>query len=211
MGAGRTGEAGSMKQTWRYRLDKPFRVFAPELIGVLFKNRWLSIRHGELAIDPGYAWEGCSPSIPLFSGLWVGTWDGPVGSDGRPVTWRASLVHESSSALSDAAEAMREQMAMLGMRFAEHKTSVAQAESGIDFVGHVIRPFRRSGRAKTHRNALLKLESAPKESLSQSCNSYIGLSRHAGSRAQTVALCQSALRRGLSVDFNLTRSFPNAH
>ena len=121
------------------------------------------------------------------------------------------LVHESSSALSDAAEAMREQMAMLGMRFAEHKTSVAQAESGIDFVGHVIRPFRRSGRAKTHRNALLKLESAPKESLSQSCNSYIGLSRHAGSRAQTVALCQSALRRGLSVDFNLTRSFPNAH
>ena len=120
------------------------------------------------------------------------------------------VVHESPQVLAAAGGEMRACLAEIGLRFAEHKTSIIPAEKGVDFVGHVIRPFRRSGRAKTHRNALAKLAEVPQESLSQSVNSYLGLSRHTGSRAQTIELCRAAMRRGLSVDYNLTRSLKHA-
>ena len=122
-----------------------------------------------------------------------------------------AAVHESPSALLDAAEGIRERLCALGMRLAEHKTAIYPAEKGIDFVGRVIRPYHMSGRAKTHRCALAKIEKLPESALWKSCNSYLGLYRHAGSRAQTVAICRSAIKRGLSVDYNLTRSFANAN
>lgn len=117
------------------------------------------------------------------------------------------LVHESSSALTEAADVIREHLAGLGMQLAERKTSIFPADRGLDFVGHVIRPHRASGRAKTHRHAIRMLEEAPGERLWQTCNSYLGLFRHAGSRKQSASICQAALRRGLSVDSNLTKSF----
>lgn len=86
---------------WRYRLDTRLDLLTPELVQVEFANRWLEIRHCRLAIATGYAWDGCSPSwkLParpvLQRGLWMGTWDGPLDTDGRPVTWRASLAHDA--------------------------------------------------------------------------------------------------------------------
>ena len=54
-----------------------------------------------LAIPAGYAWDECSPSVRvpggflLPGGIWIGPWDGPLGPDGRPVSWQASLVHDA--------------------------------------------------------------------------------------------------------------------
>jgi hypothetical protein len=87
--------------TWRYRLRERFEVFAPELLTVAYAGPWLEIRHCRLAIPAGYAWDGCSPALrlpggpALPTGLWLGPWDGPLGADGRPVTWRPSLVHDA--------------------------------------------------------------------------------------------------------------------
>lgn len=80
--------------SWRYRLADAFEASAPELIGISFKNEWVTIRHGRIRIAAGYAWDGCSPAWRLPGGIWIGTPDGPLGIDGRPVTWAASLVHD---------------------------------------------------------------------------------------------------------------------
>lgn len=79
---------------WRYRLTAPFALAAAELAGVVHQGPWLQIADSRLSIAADYAWDGCSPSVKL-GGLWLGTWDGPLGPDGRPVSWRASLVHDA--------------------------------------------------------------------------------------------------------------------
>lgn len=80
---------------YRYRLATPLALAAAELAGVSHENPWLRIADGRLSIAAGYAWDGCSPAIKLGPGFWLGTPDGPLGWDGRPVTWRASLAHDA--------------------------------------------------------------------------------------------------------------------
>jgi len=93
--------AGPRLTTWRYVLRERIELFAPELMAVAYAGPWLEIRHCRLTIPAGYAWDGCSPSVRLPGsrllpgGIWIGPWDGPLGQDGRPVSWRASLVHDA--------------------------------------------------------------------------------------------------------------------
>ena len=115
------------------------------------------------------------------------------------------IVHPEPKALLAAATAIREHLAGIGLALAEHKTYVAPAAKGVDFVGHVIRPHRRSGRPKTHRNALRRLRDAPAEDFVASCNSYLGLYRHGGSRAQIIDICRIALRRRHWIAGDLTK------
>lgn len=81
--------------SWRYRLDHPFRHASPHLAGVDYRNDWIGIHHGAIFIQPGYAWDGCSPAWRLSGGLWLGTPDGPLMPDGRPQTFYPSLVHDA--------------------------------------------------------------------------------------------------------------------
>ncbi len=87
--------------TWRYVLRDRFELSAPELVSVAYAGSWLEIGHCRLVIPAGYAWDGCSPSVRLPGGfllpggVWIGPWDGPLGPDGRPVSWQASLVHDA--------------------------------------------------------------------------------------------------------------------
>ena len=115
------------------------------------------------------------------------------------------LVHPEPKVLLAAADAIRAHLAEIGLRLAEHKTFVAPAAKGIDFVGHVIRPHRRSARPKTHRAALARLATMPKEDLPESATSYLGLFLHSGSRAQIAAIGRVAVRRGFRVDRELTK------
>lgn len=80
---------------WRYRLAAPLTLYASELRGVTFANEWLTIKNGWVTVTAGYAWDGCTPAWKLATGLWLGVPDGPLGTDGRPVSWRASLVHDA--------------------------------------------------------------------------------------------------------------------
>ena len=115
------------------------------------------------------------------------------------------IAHPSTTALLAAAQAMRDHLAGIGLALAEHKTFVAPAAKGVDFVGHVIRPFRRSGRPKTHRAAIRRIEAAPAADLAARVNSYLGLYRHGGSQAQIIDVGHAAMRRGLKLDRSLTK------
>lgn len=81
--------------TWRYRLDRRFFHTSVHLQGVEYSNDWVDIRHHSIMIQPGYAWDGCSPAWRLPGGIWLGTPDGPLMADGRPQTFYASLVHDA--------------------------------------------------------------------------------------------------------------------
>lgn len=115
------------------------------------------------------------------------------------------LVHSEPKALLSAADAIRDHLAGIGLRLAEHKTFVAPVAKGVDFVGHVIHPHRRQGRPRTHRAALRRLMEIPTEDFMPSCNSYLGLFRHGGSRNQIIALARIALRRRHWVAADLTK------
>lgn len=115
------------------------------------------------------------------------------------------IVHPEPKALLAAADVIREHLAGIGMQLAESKTFVAPVEKGVDFVGHVLRPHRRAGRAKTHRNAVRRVMAAPIGDLAVCCNSYLGLYRHVGSRAQREEICRAGQLRGLRFDRGLTK------
>ena len=80
--------------TWRYKLRNKYTLRHPELDGVEYKTEWCIISGGTIQIRPGYAWDGCTPAIPLPFNLWIGTPDGHLCDDGKPQAFYASLVHD---------------------------------------------------------------------------------------------------------------------
>lgn len=103
-------------KTWRYKLTAPYTYRHPLLLGVVFSCEWAEIKGGQITVKNGYAWDGCSPAWK-FGSIWLGTPDGPLRPDGKPVTFEASLVHDvlcqfaeqvpmSKSSVSDLFQAM---------------------------------------------------------------------------------------------------------
>lgn len=79
---------------WRYKLTESYSYWHPALAGITRSCPWGRIANGAVTINAGYAWDGCTPSIPLPFGLWLGTPDGRRCDDGRPQAFYASLVHD---------------------------------------------------------------------------------------------------------------------
>ena len=87
------------------------------------------------------------------------------------------------------------------------KTVLQPVARGIDFVGQVLKPWRRTTRPRTLRMALQRSELAESADLHQIANSYFGLLRQAThSHAERAQLAHVALRRGHCVDAQLTKS-----
>jgi len=96
----------------------------------------------------------------------------------------------------------------LGLRLNESKTILQPIDRGIDFVGHVIKPWRRTTRPRTMRAALHRLEHMPADEVYASGNSYLGLVRQAGaSHHEQALIARALLKRGHAVDGDLTRAF----
>jgi RNA-directed DNA polymerase len=88
------------------------------------------------------------------------------------------------------------------------KTILQPVARGVDFVGHVIKPWCRRTRRRTVRAAIARVREADSEQLHARVNSYFGLLRQAGSsHADRAALAHATLRRGLAVDGALTKAF----
>ncbi len=85
---------------WRYKLETDFSFFSHHLAGVDLVNEWCEIKNNIINVEPGYAWDGVTPAYPIIKsgppsyGLWFGVWDGPRYTNGLPVTWRATLIHD---------------------------------------------------------------------------------------------------------------------
>ena len=119
------------------------------------------------------------------------------------------LLHESpqwlNAALADIEAFLPEQ---LGVRLNPTKTILQPVERGIDFVGQVIKPWRRTLRRRTFNEALHRLGNMDAGNLFESANSYFGLLRQAThSHTDRARLAQAVRRRGFMVNGTLTKTY----
>ena len=96
----------------------------------------------------------------------------------------------------------------LGAQVNPHKTIIQPVARGVDFVGHVIKPWRRTTRARTVRSAVNRLAGMDAADLFASGNSYLGLLRQAShSYADQAEVARLLRRRGHVVAGDLTKIF----
>jgi RNA-directed DNA polymerase len=123
------------------------------------------------------------------------------------------LLHESpawlNGALADIASFLPERLhAQLNPR----KTVLQPVDRGIDFVGHLIKPWCRRTRPKTVRAAIHRMEYLPAAQVFATANSYFGLLRQATSSHTDRARFANAVRyRGHSVKSDLTKTYPTTN
>lgn len=118
------------------------------------------------------------------------------------------LLHESTAALSDwHARIAAFLPARLGAHLNPRKTVLQPISRGIDFVGHVIRPWHRTPRANALHNAIRRLDD-PKVDTFDQVNSYFGLLRQSPASHQLRAQLANAARdRGFTVNGDLTKAY----
>lgn len=96
----------------------------------------------------------------------------------------------------------------LGVRLNPAKTILQPIERGIDFVGQVIKPWRRTLRRRTLNVALARLAKISQEDIHTTANSYFGLMRQTTHSHHDRALVANvARRRGFTVDATLTKIY----
>lgn len=96
----------------------------------------------------------------------------------------------------------------LGVRLNPTKTILQPVDTGIDFVGHVIKPWHRSTRRRTFNQALQRVALAPASDVHEMANSYFGLLRQASASHHDRALLANVARdRGHSVNAALTKTY----
>jgi len=120
------------------------------------------------------------------------------------------LLHESPQWLNAALIEIDEFLqSRLGVQLNPAKTILQPVDRGVDFVGHVIKPWRRTTRRRTRDRALQRIEAAPNSGeLFEIINSYFGLFGQAShSHGDRAALANAALRHGRTVDFGLSKSY----
>jgi RNA-directed DNA polymerase len=119
------------------------------------------------------------------------------------------LLHESSAWLNGAHDRIAAFLPeRLRARLNPKKTILQPVARGIDFVGHVIKPWQHTRRPRTMRTALHRIETMPAREIYAAGNSYLGLVRQVGNSHQDqVAIARALLKRGHAVDGGLTRIF----
>ncbi len=88
------------------------------------------------------------------------------------------------------------------------KTILQPIARGIDFVGHVIKPWRRTTRPRTLHTALRRIETMPPTDTFAAGNSYLGLLRQASHSHADQAVIANALRkRGHCIKSDLSKAY----
>lgn len=101
---------------------------------------------------------------------------------------------------------------VLAVRLNPAKTILQPVDRGVDFVGQVIKPWRRTLRRRTYHEALSRAAMIPVEGLFSTANSYFGLLRQAShSHADRARLANLIRRRGHCVAGDLTKTFRPSH
>ncbi|GKS92766.1 RNA-directed DNA polymerase [Acidovorax sp. SUPP2539] len=122
------------------------------------------------------------------------------------------LLHESAEWLNGALASINGFLPGLGLALNPRKTVLQPIHRGIDYVGHVIKPWRRVTRPRTLQSALARLEDMPAADVYASGNSYLGLARQAShSHHAQALLCRALLKRGHAIEGkHLTKAFRKA-
>lgn len=119
------------------------------------------------------------------------------------------FLHESPDWLN---AALRDVEAFLPERLGVHlnprKTILQPIETGVDFVGHVIKPWRRYTRRRTFNEVLRRVAQAPADDVYEMTNSYFGLLRQSPASHQDRARLANVVRdRGHSVNAAFTKTY----
>ena len=119
------------------------------------------------------------------------------------------FLHESADWLNAALRDVEAfSPARLGVRLNPRKTILQSIDTGIDFVGQVIKPWRRYTRRRTFNEALQRVMRAPSEDVHEMANSYFGLLRQATASHQDQARLANVVRdRGHSVNADFTKTY----
>jgi len=119
------------------------------------------------------------------------------------------FLHESPQQLSAWLAQVQAFLPSLGARLNPSKTILQPVDRGVDFVGHVIKPWRRTTRKRSLAQALKRTAAAPAEELRETANSYFGLlSQASHSEKDRAALARVVLKRGHTVNGSLTKTYP---
>lgn len=112
------------------------------------------------------------------------------------------LLHESPQQLHEWLQRIGAFLAeRLGAQLNPRKTILQPVARGIDFVGHVVRPWRRTTRPRTLATALRRIETMPASKTYAAGNSYLGLVRQTThSHKERAAVCRALLKRGHAVE-----------
>nr|WP_241486411.1 RNA-directed DNA polymerase [Pseudomonas helleri] len=122
------------------------------------------------------------------------------------------LLHESPQQLNAWLAQIEAFLGTLGARLNPTKTILQPVDRGVDFVGHVIKPWRRTTRKRSVAQALKRTAAAPAEDLRETANSYFGLlSQASHSEKDRAALAGVALKRGHAVNGALTKTYPKQY
>jgi RNA-directed DNA polymerase len=119
------------------------------------------------------------------------------------------FLHESPEWLNEVLRGVEAFLpARLGARLNPKKTVLQTIDTGIDFVGHVIKPWRRYTRRRTFNDALSRVASAPAADVFEMANSYFGLLRQSPASHHDRALLANVVRdRGHAVNWLLTQTY----
>ncbi|ALQ01447.1 RNA-directed DNA polymerase [Pseudomonas brassicacearum] len=119
------------------------------------------------------------------------------------------FLHESPQQLNAWLAAVEAFLPRLGAKLNPKKTILQPVDRGVDFVGHVIKPWRRTTRKRSLAQALKRTAAAPAEDLRETANSYFGLlSQASHSEKDRAALARVVLKRGHVVNGALTKTYP---
>lgn len=118
------------------------------------------------------------------------------------------FLHESPQQLNQWLAEVEAFLPRLGAKLNPAKTILQPVDRGVDFVGHVIKPWRRTTRKRSLAQALKRTAAAPAEDLRETANSYFGLlSQASHSQKDRAALANVVLRRGNTVNAAMTKTY----
>lgn len=119
------------------------------------------------------------------------------------------LLHESPQWLNDAQDQIEDMLdKVLAARPNAKKTILQPIDTGIDFVGQVIKPWRRITRRKTANSALSRIHAIDPDELFETANSYFGLFRQSDASHHDRARLANVLRkRGHCIKTDLTKTY----
>lgn len=118
------------------------------------------------------------------------------------------FLHESPQQLNQWLAEVEAFLPRLGAKLNPSKTILQPVDRGVDFVGHVIKPWRRTTRKRSLAQALRRTAAAAAEDLRETANSYFGLLAQAShSQRDRAALDNVVLKRGNSVNAALTKTY----
>jgi len=117
------------------------------------------------------------------------------------------ILHESPQWLRRAEAQITDFLPSLRLTLNPRKTVLQPVERGIDFAGHVIKPWHRQVRRRTTRTAAGRIASLPGGDLLPTINSYLGLLVHSDGYRDRAKIAGAARKRGFPVAWDATKAF----